>query len=51
VNNPEGAYVDNIVLREYASVTSATPPFMDTPSPPSGSPDIVDVPTMRVRVP
>jgi C1A family cysteine protease len=51
VNNPEGAYVDNIVLRKYASVTGAAPPLTDTPGPPSGDPDIVDVPTMRVRVP
>ncbi len=51
VNNPEGAYVDNIVLRKYASVIGAAPPLMDTPGPPSDNADIVDVPTMRVRVP
>ncbi len=51
INNPEGAYVDDIVLRKYVSATGATPPLAGIPEPPSDSGEIVDFPAMRVRTP
>ncbi len=51
INNPEGAYVDDIVLRKYVSTTGATPPLTAIPEPPSDSGEIVDFPAMRVRAP
>jgi uncharacterized repeat protein (TIGR02543 family) len=51
INNPEGAYVDDIVLRKYVSSTGATPLLTAIPEPPVDSSEIVDAPAMRARAP
>ncbi|MBE9509023.1 MAG: hypothetical protein IMY86_13365 [Chloroflexi bacterium] len=48
VTRSEGGYVDNVVLRKYASAAGMKPPAMSGVAPDPGNAQIVDIPTMMI---
>jgi hypothetical protein len=51
VNSPEGAYVDDIILREYVPAVGQTPPLQAPPRPPASSPQLTVQPATMTAEP